>query len=57
MTDDGEAIDFFMSFDDFKKPHVPRDVETYRDYRRRSIEFVRARNRRIEDDWARREEH
>lgn len=57
VTDDGEAIDFFMSFDDFKKPHVPRDVETYRDYRRRSIEFVRARNRRIDDDWARREEH
>lgn len=57
VTDDGEAIDFFMSFDDFKKPHVPRDVETYRDYRRRSIEFVRSRNRRIDDEWARREEH
>ena len=41
-----------MPFDDFKTPHVPRDVETYREYRRRSIEFVRARNRRIDDYWA-----
>jgi hypothetical protein len=57
VTDDGESIQFFMRFDDFKKPHVPRDVETYREYRRRSIEFVRARNRRIEDDWAQRKEH
>lgn len=43
-----------MPFDDFKKPHVPRDLETYREYRRLSIEFVRARNRRIDDHWKQR---
>lgn len=49
VTEDGACIRFFMPFDDFRKPHLPRDVETYREYRRRSIEFVRARNRRIDD--------
>jgi hypothetical protein len=49
VTDDGDGILFFMPFDDFKKPHLPRDVDTYREYRRRSIVFVRARNRRIDD--------
>lgn len=48
-ADGGDAIRFFMPFNDFRKPHVPRDVETYKKYRERSIEFVRARNRRIED--------
>lgn len=52
VTEDGESVLFFMPFDDFKKPHVPRDVETYGEYRRRSIEFVKARNRRIDDYWA-----
>jgi hypothetical protein len=35
-------------FDDFKTPSVPKDVETYGEYRRRIIDFVQARNRRIE---------
>jgi hypothetical protein len=52
LTEDGKDVSFFLAFDDFRKPHVPRDVETYREYRRRSIEFVRARNHRIEE-WAR----
>ncbi len=37
-----------MSFDDFTSPSVPRDVETYNEYRRLSIEFIEARNRRIQ---------
>lgn len=49
VTDDCEGIKFFTPFDDFKTPAVPRDVETYREYRRRSIEFVNARNQRIAD--------
>ena len=48
VTDDGSAVKFFMPFDDFKTPSVPKDVDTYREYRRRSIEFIEARNRRIE---------
>ena len=36
------------SFDDFKTSSVPKDGDTYREYRRRTIEFVEARNRRID---------
>lgn len=52
LTESGEGILFFMPFDGFKKPHVPRDLETYREYRRRSIRFVKARNERIDEYWA-----
>ena len=48
----GRLILFFMPFDDFKKPHIPHDLATYREYRSLSMDFVRARNARI-DDWAR----
>jgi hypothetical protein len=54
LTPEGDQVAFFMSFDDFRTPAVPRDVETYREYRQRSIDFVRARNRRIDDYWAER---
>jgi hypothetical protein len=47
VTDDCSRVTFFMPFDDFKPPAVPRDVETYVAYRRGSIDFVQARNRRI----------
>ena len=46
VTDD-HSVKFFMPFDDFHPPSVPKDVPTYREYRRRSIEFIEARNRRI----------
>ena len=45
------SVRFFMEFRDFAKPHVPRDLENYREYRRRSIEFVQARNQRIDQYW------
>ena len=38
---------FFMPFDDFDPPWVPDDVRAYKEYRRRSIEFIEARNHRI----------
>jgi hypothetical protein len=47
IADDG-SVKFFMPFDDFSPRDVPKDVDTYLDYRRRSIEFVEARNHRIE---------
>lgn len=40
-------VRFFLPFDDFQTPPVPRDAVTYLEYRRRSIEFVQARNQRI----------
>jgi hypothetical protein len=47
VTED-RAVTFFMPFDDFRTASVPADDVTYREYRRRSIEFIEARNRRIE---------
>ena len=47
VTDDFN-VKFFMAFDDFRPPSVPKDVGTYREFRRRSIEFIEARNDRIQ---------
>jgi len=48
VVDDYFAVRFFMPFDDFTTPSVPKDVDTYQEYRRLSIDFVEARNRRID---------
>jgi hypothetical protein len=42
------AVSFFLPFDDFHLPSVPGDVAAYLEYRRRSVDFVSARNRRIQ---------
>jgi hypothetical protein len=42
-------VKFFMPFDDFHSPSIPNDVNTYREYRRRSMDFVDARNLRIQN--------
>ncbi|HKD85819.1 MAG TPA: hypothetical protein VKB58_13795 [Terriglobales bacterium] len=47
VTDDCCAVRFFMPFDDFNTPSVPEDGEPIKEYRRLSIEFIEARNRRI----------
>jgi hypothetical protein len=48
VTGDYSGVTFCLPFDDFKSPAVPKDFDTYVEYRRRSIEFVEARERRIE---------
>lgn len=48
VTDDCAAVTFFMPFDDFRTASAPEDDATYREFRRLSIEFIEARNRRIE---------
>src|SRR5271166_2988709 len=47
VTDDCCAVRFFMPFDDFNTSSVPRDSDAYKEYRHLSIEFIKARNRRI----------
>jgi hypothetical protein len=47
VTDDHSRVKYFLPFDDFKPPAVPRDVPTYLAYRRSSVDFVEARNLRI----------
>jgi len=41
------GLKFFMQFDDFRTSSFPKDLETYTEYRRRSIDFIEARNHRI----------
>jgi hypothetical protein len=41
-------VRFLMPFEDFQSPSVPRDLATYTEYRRHSIEFIEARNHRIQ---------
>ncbi len=47
LVNDDLSVRFFMPFDDFAPPSVPNDVGAYKEYRRRSIEFIEARNHRI----------
>jgi hypothetical protein len=42
------SVNFFLPFDDFGTPSVPRDMHSYVSYRKCSVEFVKARNRRID---------
>ncbi len=47
VTDDCCAVRFFMPFDDFNTSAMPGDGDAYKEYRHLSIEFIKARNRRI----------
>jgi hypothetical protein len=47
VIEDYSTVRFFMPFDDFMTPSVPTDKDTYRAYRYLSMEFIKARNRRI----------
>lgn len=46
-TDDCSSVEFFLPFDDFRSPALPQDTAQYEAYRRQSVAFVSARNRRI----------
>jgi hypothetical protein len=47
MNADQSSVAFFAPFSDFNTRGMPRDVETYAEFMRRSIGFVEARNSRI----------
>lgn len=47
VTDDCADVRFFMPFDEFRTASVPEDDATSTEYRRRSMEFIEGRNRRI----------
>lgn len=48
VSSDCEAVRFFMPFNDFSTQAIPGDLDTYLEFRRLSIEFTEARNRRID---------
>ena len=45
---DGGSVKFLMPFDDFQTSPLPGSVDAYKEYKRLTIEFVEARNRRID---------
>jgi hypothetical protein len=49
VNDDYSEIKFFMDFDDFNGASVPSDLETYFEYRKRTIDWIQGRNQRIAD--------
>ena len=48
VSSDCEAVRFFMPFNDFSPPAIPRDLDTYLEFRHLSIEFTKARSLRID---------
>ncbi len=48
IVTNGTKVKFFMQFDDFRPPYIPQHFSDYQEYRQRSIDFVEARNQRIE---------
>jgi hypothetical protein len=48
VSNDCSAVRFFLSFDDFKATSVPGNTNRYREYRLLSLEFIKARNCRID---------
>jgi hypothetical protein len=48
VTDDCSAVRFFLPFGDFKSSAVPDGMAAYLDYRGLAVDFIEARNRRIE---------
>lgn len=47
VTCDSSSVRFLMPFDDFTSRSVPGDLETYKAYRQKTIDFITARNQRI----------
>lgn len=47
VNDSCSKVTFSMPFEDFRSPAAPMSHDTYSEYRRRTIEFIEARNRRI----------
>lgn len=48
VVENGDAIKFFIPFNNFAPPCRPQDIHTYNKYCRRSVDFIVARNHRIQ---------
>jgi len=51
LVDSDESVRFWLPFDGFRSSASPQDVESYVEFRRASLRFVEARNRRIRE-WS-----
>lgn len=52
LVDNGDSVRFFLPFDGFAGRAAPTDIAGYRQFRAATIDFLRARNQRIEA-WSR----
>lgn len=50
VSDGGRVVRFFLPFDGFRPSPFPTNLDDYLSYRRKAIEFVAARNRRMASD-------
>lgn len=50
VSNGGSSVSFFTAFDNFNTPATPKTAAQYREYRSKSMEFVLARNYRIENN-------
>ena len=49
LLDDNQEVKFYLPFDDFKTPPKFSDVDDYLLYKKRVMNFVRQRNKKIEN--------
>ncbi len=47
VSEDRSSVKFFAPFDNFTTSPVPLDINAYRAFRERAVEFIEARNQRI----------
>lgn len=51
LVDENGDVRWWLPFDEFRSTGVPKDVESYLAFRLATLDFIAARNRRIQD-WA-----
>ena len=51
VTDDCAAVKFFLPFNGFNSSPVPDSMAAYLDYRALAVDFIEARNQRIQTWW------
>jgi hypothetical protein len=51
VSEDFQSVKMFSDFDDFTSSPLPSSKDEYMSYKRLAIEFIEARNRRIERYW------
>lgn len=53
VNDEFSAVKFFMPFDDFKTSPIPSSKDVYVLYMQHAVEFIEARNKRIQEQYSR----
>jgi hypothetical protein len=57
VNEEFSAVNLFLPFHDFTTSPLPRNMDDYMAYRKRAIDFIDSRNRRILESYQLRENH